>query len=213
MAQSLRNVVAYGMALMMAACTRHHAPPLPGSATAPTFRGIGVLLLPVQEGAVPSPDSTAHHWPIDRAALDGEIAYWMQQGKPVARWILPATIDRSLARNPGLEIKPRALAVGIFQHAQVKRIGDPLFGDLRRLAGVFDAEIAVIPVAAEYIGATPEVATVNIATAVINAVDGTVLWFGVITGSEKGAPSEAAVAAAAQAFASAFGEKKKVGEN
>lgn len=213
MAQPLKTVFALCAAALIGGCGAHHAPPVANALTAPTLGTTGVLLLPVQDGAVPTADTTMRHWPVDRAALNGEIAYWIQQSKSAKKWVLPATIARSLARNPGLEIKPNELAVGSFQHAQVKRIGDPLFGDLRRLAGVFDAAVAVIPIAAEYLGKTQDSATVNIATAVINPLDGNVVWFGVISGSEKGVRSEAAMASAAQAFAYAFGEKKKVGEN
>lgn len=95
------------------------------------------------------------------------------------------------------------LAVSSFQRAQVRRIGDPLYGDLRLLAAVLDARIAVLPVAAEYIGAAQESARVQIATAVIDVMDGTVLWFGVLQ-SEDGLSAEAALASAAQAFARAF---------
>ncbi|MGQ0813449.1 MAG: hypothetical protein ACT4O1_03190, partial [Gemmatimonadota bacterium] len=130
-----------------------------------------------------------------------------------ARWLLPETIDRTLARSPGLNIDPRALAVGSFQRAQVKRIGDPLFGDLARLAAVLSAHVALIPVAAEFLGASADSAVLNIATAVIDPTDGDVLWFGVIAGTEKGAGKDVAIASAAQAFVRAFAGRQPTGEN
>jgi len=112
-----------------------------------------------------------------------------------------------------LSIDPRALAVGSFQRAQVRRIGDPLFGDLRRLAAVLDAQLAVVPIAAEFLGPDAAAAAPTVAAAVINALDGTVVWFGIIEGTEKGVGSEGAIATAAQAFARAFADKTPAGEN
>lgn len=187
-----------------AACGPKTPPPPPGAASAPVLRGGTVLVFPVQNGFVPVADAQLEHFPADRAAVDAEIAYWLQQARPGTKWLLPETIDRTLARSPTLAIDPRALAIGAFQRAQVKRIGDPLFGDLARLAAVLNAQVALVPVAAEFIGADRETAVLNIATAVIDPTDGDVLWFGVIAGTETGAGSEAGIAAGAQAFARAF---------
>jgi len=146
----------------------------------------------------------------DRAALDAEIAYWLKQNNKT-RWFLGDQIDRALERSPGLDVHPRELAVGIFQRGMVERIGDPLFGDIRKLAAVFDANVAVLPVGAEYVGASRETARLQIATALI-AMDADVKWFGIIEGTESGVDSQAAIASAAQAFARAFADKKRMGE-
>jgi hypothetical protein len=201
------------LATMVAACNaRPKTPPPPPTAeSAPSLRGATALVFPVQEGSVPSPDANARHWPVERAALDAEIAFWLQQAAPRTTWQMPEAIDRAIARSPTLAVNPRALAVGAFQHAQVKRIGDPLFGDLYRIAAVLNANVAVVPVAAEYIGVDAAQAALTIATAIINPQDGTVIWFGVIAGAEKGAGSQGAVASAAQAFARAFADKQPAG--
>lgn len=171
------------------------------------------MVFPVQDGSVLSADPLLRHWSIDRATLDAEIAYWLPQLAPKTKWVLPELIDRVLARSPSLAIDPRALAVGSFQRAQVRRIGDPLFGDLRRLAAVLDAQLAVVPIAAEYLGPEPAAAAATVSAAVINALDGTVIWFGVIEGTEKGIKAEGTIAAAAQAFARAFADKRPAGES
>lgn len=202
-------------ALLLAGCAAvqpRTQPPAATAATAPSLRGASAMVFPVQEGNVPSGDAQLQHWQLDRAALDAEITYWLPQLAGTTKWILPAAIDRVLARSPGLGIDPRALSVGVFQRAQVKHIGDPLFGDLRRLAAVLDAQLAVVPVAAEYLGSEAAGATPTIAAAVINALDGTVIWFGVIAGTEKGVGSQGAVASAAQAFARAFADKRPQAE-
>jgi hypothetical protein len=210
MGKSLKHAWAcVGVSVWVASCAtikQQTAPPTPTAASAPSLRGATVMVFPIQDGPVPSADKTAHHLPVDRTALDAEIAYWLQQGRPAAKWILPEAIDKVIARTPGLGIDARRLAVGSFYRAQVKNIGDPLFGDLRRLAAVLDGQLSLIPVAAEYLGPTPATATLQIAAAVI-AMDGRVLWFGVIEGKEKGV-SEAAIASAAQTFANAFSGRK-----
>jgi hypothetical protein len=163
--------------------------------------------MPVQAGAVPVADAQLRHWPADRAALDQEIGYWVQQSRP-PKWIMPERMDKLIAGSPTLDIDLRNLAVSVFSRGQVKNIGDPLFGDLARLAAVLSGQIALLPVAAEFVGADSASATLNIATAVLNATDGAVIWFGVIPGSEKGALSQAALASGAQAFAQAFAPRK-----
>ena len=198
--------------LTLAACaqTQRPAPKATSTPNAPSLAGAAVLVLPVQGGTIPGADATMHHWPADRTALDAEIAYWLKQNSKT-RWFLSDQIDRALERSPGLDVQPRQMAVGIFQRGMVERIGDPLFGDIRKLAAVFDANIALLPVGAEYVGATRETAKLQIATALV-AMDADVKWFGIIEGTEPGVDSQAAVASAAQAFARAFGDKKRIGE-
>ena len=185
-----------------------NAPPAPATNTPPpVLAGQTVMVFPVQRGYVPVADATQQHYAIDTGKLDAEIAYWLpQMGN--AKWILPATIQRSITRSPTLGVDMNNLSVGVFQRAQVKRIGDPLFGDLRKLAAVHDATIALIPVAAENIGTTPATARTQIATAVINAMDGTVIWFGVLEGEDPEARGDASIASAAQTFARKLSGKR-----
>lgn len=202
-------------AAMLGGCGKPHAQapaPLSGAQSAPVLTGVHVVLFPVQQGRVPAADATLHHWPVDRDALDTEIGYWLTQNKAAATWTLPPAIERALQRSPGLDVDPHNLAVGLFQRARVERIGDPLFGDIRKIAAVSDAQLAVIPVAAEFVGASEQTAHLEIATAIIK-MDADVLWFGVIAGTEHGANSGAAIASAAQAFAQAFAPRKSQGGN
>jgi hypothetical protein len=198
--------------VLIAACggskATENAPPAPATNTPPpVLAGQTVMVFPVQRGYVPVADPTQQHFAIDASKLDAEIAYWLpQMGN--AKWILPATIQRSITRSPTLGVDMHNLSVAVFQRAQVKRIGDPLFGDLRKLAAVHDASIALIPVAAENIGTTPAAARTQIATAVINALDGTVIWFGVIEGDDPDARGDASMAGAAQTFARKFSGKR-----
>ena len=196
--------------ILIAACGGKRpsaAPPAPTTAPAPVLTGLTVMVFPTQRGPVAVADTTAKHFGLPSEKLDAEVAYWLPQLAGSVKWILPASIQRSITRSPTLAVDINNLAVTAFHRAQVKRIGDPLFGDLRKLAAVLDARIAVIPVAAEYIGSTPATARPQIATAVIDALDGTVLWYGVLQGDTP-AQDEAAIASAAQAFARAFAGKR-----
>jgi hypothetical protein len=188
--------------------TADNAPPAPATNTpAPVLAGQTVMVFPVQRGSVPIADAAQQHYALDTDKLNAELAYWLPQLAGNAKWILPAAIQRAITRSPTLGVDMNNLAVTAFQRAQVKRIGDPLFGDLRKLAAVLDAPIAVIPVAAEFIGATEADSRAQIATAVINAMDGTVVWFGVIEGDTE-ARGDASIASAAQTFARKFSGKK-----
>jgi hypothetical protein len=202
--------VALGLTLAVTSCggaRPERAPPTPTTSPAPVMAGQTVMFFPVQYGNVPVAQATLQHFPIEQEKLDAELAYWLPQQAGNVRWLLPAAIQRAISRSPTLGVDIKNLAVGSFQRAQVKRIGDPLYGDLRKLAAVLDARFAVIPVAAEKIGTTEADARVQVATAVIDALNGTVLWFGVIE-SDGDARGEAGIASAAQAVARAFGGRK-----
>jgi hypothetical protein len=184
------------------------APPEPTTRPAPVLTGYKVMLFPTQRGPVPVADAQKQHFPLDAEKLDAEIAYWLPELARSVNWVMPNTLQRAVERSPTLGVDIRKLAVTSFQRAQVKRIGDPLFSELRGLAAVTEARIAVIPVAAELIGATRGDARAQVATAVIDTFDGTVLWYGVLEGDAGTQGDDAALASAAQAFARAFAGKR-----
>ncbi len=197
-------------ALVVAGCGARgeNLPPTATQTPPPVLAGQPVMIFPVQRGRVPVADTAARHFAIAQEKLDAEIAYWLPQLANNVRWVMPATIQRAITRSPTLGVDINNLEVSIFQRAEVKRIGDPLFGDLRKLAAVLDTKIAVIPIAAERIGASPTNARAQIATAVIDALNGTVIWFGVIEGEADATAEEAAIASAAQALSRAFAGKR-----
>ncbi len=149
------------------------APPSPGwtSGTAPALEGVRVLLLPVQAA------------PGIQGDVDAELAFGLQDRGPGVDWVLPDEVRKILARSPGLRVPLDALPVGVFLRAQVRRVGDPLYGDLRRLGALTDATAAFLPVQARGRAATDSVgAGVEITAALVEIDSGVVLWEGVVEG-------------------------------
>jgi hypothetical protein len=137
--------------------------------------------------------------------LDDEIAFWLPESAPRVDWVLPAAVERALERSPSIDVRLDALAVSAFHRAEVKNIGDPLFGDLRALNALVDARYALIPVAAAVISDGTGAGRVEMNVALIDTVGGRVLWFGAIAGElgPMGAPE--VNASAARALGQRFG--------
>ncbi|NNF28706.1 MAG: hypothetical protein HKN73_15890, partial [Gemmatimonadetes bacterium] len=101
----------------------------------------------------------------------------------------------------GLEIRTTGLSVEAFLQREVKRIGEPLFGYLIRLSGLTGSPVALIPVASqsEPVGPGGEVEW-SVATAVIDARSGRVVWYGTVVGEPAAPDSPVGLANAAQAL-------------
>lgn len=189
MTRAVRRAVLGAALLLVAACSSRQPPSADRPAPpAPDLSGFPVMLLPVQAGrGVPE-------------GLDDELAFWLTDRGPGVRWVLPEQIDAAIARSPSLGIHPRSLAVSVFQYAEVRNIGDPLFGDLRRLGALVEARYAILPIAAGYV-TRAEGVRVEIAAAIIDTMGGRVLWYGVVGGETGDQAGSALVASAAQALA------------
>lgn len=188
-----RCVALMCVVLLAAGCAKvRQAPPTAESpkARAPSLAGRSVLVLPSQPApGVPRNARTGEVVP----GFDAELAYWLEDQGPRVDWTFPPEIRASLARNAMLNIDVDALAVGSFHVAQVKNIGDPLLGDLRRLAALLDARWALVPVAVGYVP-RPEGGRAEAALALIDTYGGQVLWYGVMAG-EPGEEGSGEVAA------------------
>lgn len=196
---------------VLAACARTAAPPAADVAQRPfpDIGGAAVMLLPVQRVApsISPPaasDTTRRALGLDATALatlESELSYWLPSHAQRARWVLPDTIVRAATSSAALRIDARDLPVQDFQRSRLERIGDPLYGELRRLAAVTDARLAYLPIGALWIPELGGSGRIHVAAALIDTVGGAVLWYGVAAG-EPGAPDDpAAIASAAQALA------------
>ncbi len=155
-----------------ACASRSAAPPEPGTVRgfAPDLRGRRVLLLPVQQNLGVPGDP------------DAELAFGLRDRGSGVTWVLPAEVEAVLARSPAVQASTRGLQVGQFLMAEVDRVGDPLYGELRRMSSLVNADAVLLPVQsalAAQPGADPKV---RIWTALIEVRTGYVMWFSVLEG-------------------------------
>lgn len=169
---TLRRTAALSASLVLTACAHSSEPPGPGTSqgTPPDLRGSRVMVLPVQlvSGVEGDPDA--------------ELAFGLEAREGRVDWVLPAEIDRALARAPTVQARTRGLPVTNFLAAEVERVGDPLYGQLIRMATLVDAEVALLPVSMSAGGPPEASAPVQLSTALIHVRSGRVLWFGVVEG-------------------------------
>lgn len=167
-------------------------PPTAGSSRGalPDLDGASVMVMPVQATRGVSGDATAEV--VD--ALRGRGAGM--------RWLMPDTLRARLARSPTLDVPLDDLPVGVFLRVQVDRLGDPMFGYLRRLNALTGAPIALIPVEVRARPATADrPGAVEVAAALVSAESGRVAWFGVVEGEPGDGADARALASAADALA------------
>ncbi len=172
-------------------CAHASAPPGPGEARGyvPDLTGQRVMVLPFQlrEGAV--------------ADADAELAFALQGRGAAVEWILPAEIRASLRASPALDAPLEGLPVGVFLRTEVERLGDPVYGVLRRLGAVTGADLAVLPVAVVRHGPGDETpAGVRVNAALMDVRTGRVVWYGV-EGATGDLDDPAALAGAMDAIA------------
>lgn len=160
------------VASVLAACGGRAPPPEPGTTRglAPDLRGVRVLLLPVQQNVGVSGDP------------DAELAFGLRERGGDIPWISAAEVEARFARAPGMQVRTRGLPVGMFLQAEVDRIGDPLYGELRRTAALVDAEAVFIPVQVSLQPVPGEEPRVRIVSTLIDVRTGRVAWFGVLEG-------------------------------
>ena len=171
--RATRGLAIVGMMVLAACWSRTAPPPEPGTirGVAPDLRGIRVVLLPVQQNLGV------------RGDLDAELAYGLRDRGRDVEWIASSEVDEVLARSPSVQTRTRGLPVGAFVQAEVQRIGDPLYGELRRIAALVNAQAVVLPVQATLAVSVPgEDPRVRLWTALIDVRSGRVPWFAVLEG-------------------------------
>ena len=176
--------------------------PTPGTSTGvvPNLESQSVMVLPIQiHQNVPATDEA-----------DRELRYALEQHGPSVDWLVPDTLRTITERNPAIDVPLEGLPVGIFLRAQVERIGDPLFGQIRRLNALTSAPVVLIPVRLRY-RSTPEAIgdqvfdpAMELSVALLHARSGRVLWFGVVDGATGGPEDPRTLATAADRLARAI---------
>jgi hypothetical protein len=120
---------------------------------------------------------------------DDEFAFALQGTASSVEWILPDEIRAQMRASPALDAPLDGLPVEVFLRTEVDRLGDPIFGVLRRLSAVTGADLVLLPVAV-----FPETvvedegggARIRASAALMSARTGRVLWYGVEAGPGHG---------------------------
>lgn len=182
------------IAALSAGCASGGNVPTAGTNTGlvPDMRGVRVMLLPVQDvRGLPR-----------NAAAEPEVVFALTDRSDEVDWVTPERLRATAQRTPGLDFGLERLPVGVFLTREVRRIGDPLFGHLRRLGAVENSDLALIPIQVRFRPAMEDrSAAVEIAATLIQARTGRVVWFGIVEGQGNGPDDPAAVARAAQTLA------------
>ncbi len=110
---------------------------------------------------------------------DAELAFALGARGEAVDWVFASDVQEVVERSPGVQIQIHNLPVGMFLQAQVNRVGDPLYGNLRRAAALVGADVAIIPVQVSY-GADE---TYIISAAILDIRTGRVFWYGVVEGN------------------------------
>ena len=178
--------------LSLSACFLRPSPPTAGDGRGrvPSLLGVKVMVLPVQSKVGITGDA------------ESELVYALNARGAGVDWIMPTTLRTQLARNPALNVPLEDLPVGAFLVTQVNRIGDPLYGYMRRMAAISGAQVALVPVEVRVRATTAKrPGAVEMVVALVNVVNGTVAWFGVVQGDAGDGSNPAALASAADVLA------------
>jgi hypothetical protein len=186
--------VAWLAAIAVSACGGPDLPPGPGTTSGipPDLRGRRVMVLPVQQNLGVRGDP------------DAELAFGLRERDVEVTWVLPDEIEEVLDRSPAVQASTRGLPVSQFLTAEVRRVGDPLYGDLRRLAALVNADAALIPVQASLEAEPDADPTVRLWTALIETRTGRVLWFSVLDGEAREATDPRGLASAVDRLAASL---------
>lgn len=144
------------------------------------------MVLPVQILAGVDPSLTP----------DPELGHALRSRGGEVQWVFPEEMEGMLRRSPGVQAQLRNLPVGMFLQAEVRRIGDPLYGNLRRLAGLTGAEVALLPVELRFRDDAYQTGA-----AILEPRSGRVLWYGIVGGDQGQAQDPGTLASAIDALA------------
>lgn len=154
----------------------------------PDLTGQRIMLLPVR---VPAPE-----------ALDAALETWLTELHPTTEWLLPAELQAAADRAPAWRLRLSRIERPV---ADVgggnRRITDPLYGALRQLGAVVNADYALVPVAVTATDPADAAGErLDVTVALVDIRGGRVLWMH--TARAEGNPAAGAtVATVAEAVA------------
>lgn len=156
----------------------------------PDLRGQRVMLLPVQRMAG------------GRHDVDAEIEFVFAARGGEVDWVFSGEVRRVLDRSPGVRATTRGLPVSMFLQSEVNRVGDPLYGQLRRLGALVNSDLVLLPVQMRRaaVNAQGDLG-VEMSVALIHVRSGRVFWYGVVGGRPGPVDDFATVATAVEALA------------
>lgn len=180
--------------------------PAPAGAGFGMLSGRTVLVLPVQY-VQDTPEGWIGGARGERDALrqaDTEIAFALSEQPGRADWVLPEEQIETLRRQPSVRVDVNMLSVDQVRRegSDLERIVDPLYGEIRLLAALFDARYAIWPYEFFYREPSKESeGRVAVRALLLDTRTGDVLWQGLILGGDEPPTSAGALASTAQAFA------------
>ena len=162
------------MVVVSAGCASTAAPPAPGQSRGvpPDLRGRTVILLPVQQNLGV------------RGDVDAEIRFTFSDRGREVDWVFEDDVQEVLDRTPGMDTRTRGLPVSVFGAAEVERVGDPLYGQLRRMSALVNG----LP-------------RVRLTATLIEPRTGRVMWYGIEEGGDFDQGDPRALASAVEALA------------
>ncbi len=169
------------------------------------LRGRTVLVLPVQ--IVQRVDGRwigGARGDGDAARLvDREIEFALREEGARVSWISPSEQVDLLRRRPMIQVDPYALSVEELRDDAERgaAVRDPLYGEIRPLAALFDTRLAVWPLEVLYEADDAGPGRIGIRTLLLDLRAGRVLWEGTVFGTPSAPTARGGVASAAQAFA------------
>jgi len=190
MSKSAGHAISLVLVLLVAwSCGPPPAPPGPGEARGfvPDLRGYPVMVFPIQlQSGVPQ-----------GLLGDPELAHALGNRGQGVDWIFPQDMENILRRSPSVPAQIQGLPVQVFLQAEVKRVGEPLYGHLVRLGGLTGADVALIPVELRY----GEDGSYLLSVAVVVIRTARVAWYGVVEGAPGDADDQGALASVAEKMA------------
>ncbi len=141
------------------------------------------------------------------ASVDDELAFAVRERSLRGKWAFPADLARSSRRNPTYAVDPYTISVNDLAPVEKdgeKIIAEPLSGQLRAFAGLFNARYAFIPVELRLAPDAAGGGRATIHLVVVDTRSAKLMWKGDVTGDVATSFSPAIAAGLAGRIADLF---------